>query len=183
MYFDDLGVGFSFETDARQITEEEIIAFAKVYDPQPFHIDPEAAREGHFGGLIASGFQSMALAFRLTLDANIFNEASLGSPGMDELRWRRPVRPDDTIRVRGQVTDMRLSRAKPERGMTEIAYEVLNQHDEVVMSYRAMHLLQRDPAVLAEEAADAEAERAERAAETADAAGSDATDTEEAGGV
>ncbi|MWD28085.1 acyl dehydratase [Aquicoccus sp. SCR17] len=152
MYFDDMGVGFSYETDEREITEEEIIAFAQQWDPQPFHLDPEAARETHYGGLIASGLQTLAMAFRLTLDAGIWNESSAGSPGLDELRWRRPVRPGDRLKVRGQVTDMRPSRSKPERGMTEIAYEVLNQHGEVVMSYRAMHLLMRSPEALAEEA-------------------------------
>lgn len=144
MYLDDLHEGFTFETGRRELTQEAIIAFARDNDPQSFHLDPDAPSP--FGGLIASGFQTMTTAFVLTLEANIFTEASMGSPGMDELRWLLPVRPGDALRCRGTVLSVTPSRSRADRGRTEIAYEVLNQRDEVVMTYRVTHILRRRPA-------------------------------------
>ncbi len=145
MYFDDLPVGFTFETDSRTLTEQEVVEFARAYDPQPFHIDPEAAKASIYGGIIASGFQTLIVAFDLILSANIWTDASMGSPGLDELRWKLPVRPGDTLRVRGRVTASEPSKSRADRGRTTISYEILNQNDEVVSSYSAIQLLKRQP--------------------------------------
>ena len=143
MYFDDFTPGFQFETESASLSESEIIEFAKLYDPQPFHIDPVAAAASAYGGIIASGFQTMLLAFRLTLQAGIWNEASMGSPGMREVAWTKPVRPGDRLFVRAQVTSMRASKTKPDRGMVEFAYAVINQDGDTVMRYEATHMLKR----------------------------------------
>ena len=145
MYFDELPVGFRFETDTCTLTEDEIIEFARSHDPQSFHIDPVAAKDSIYGGIIASGFQTLIVAFDLTLKTNIWTEASMGSPGIDELRWKLPVRPGDTLRVRGEVIASSPSQSRPDRGRTTFAYEILNQNDEVVSSYSAIQLLKRKP--------------------------------------
>ena len=143
MFFDDLPVGYTFETASRTLSEEEIIGFAREYDPQPFHIDPDAASQTIYGGIIASGFRTLIVAFDLILSANIWTDASMGSPGLDALRWKLPVRPGDTLRVRGRVTASEPSSSRPDRGRTTIAYDILNQHDEVVSCYTAVQLLKR----------------------------------------
>lgn len=143
MYFDDLPVGFTFETASRTLAEKEIIEFARAYDPQPFHIDREAAGASIYGGIIASGFQTLIVAFDLILSANIWTEASMGSPGIDTLRWKLPVRPGDTLRVRGKVTASEPSKSRPDRGRTTITYEIINQNNDVVSSYSAVQLLKR----------------------------------------
>ena len=145
-YFDDFKVGDKFATATKTVTEDMIVGFAKVYDPQPFHIDPAAAKHTHFGGLIASGFQTLAIGFRLIWDTGILAAASMGSPGFDELRWLRPVRPGDTLRVEMEVVESRPSQSKPDRGIMRGAYRYLNQSDEAVLTYTAMHLLRRRPA-------------------------------------
>ena len=143
MYFDELPVGYTFETESRTLGEDEIIAFAKQYDPQPFHIDKAAAQESIYGGIIASGFQTLIVAFDLILNANIWTDASMGSPGLDELRWKLPVSPGDTLRVRGRVTASEPSASRPDRGRTTIEYEIVNQKGEIVSSYSAVQLLKR----------------------------------------
>lgn len=143
MHFDDLTVGFGFETGSKTLSREEIVHFAAQWDPQPFHLDEDAARASPFGGLIASGFHTLLTAFTLTLEAEIWNEASMGSPGMEEIRWRVPVRPGDTLRVRGTVLESSPSRSRPDRGRTRIGYEVINQEGVIVMSYVCTHILRR----------------------------------------
>lgn len=143
MYFDDMPVGFAYETGSRRLTEAEIVGFARDYDPQPFHIDAEAAATSIYGGIIASGFQTLLTAFRLTLEAGIWNEASMGSPGMRDIQWLKPVRPGDTLRVRAEVIGATPSKSRPDRGRTEVLAEVLNQEGEVVMRYTATHILKR----------------------------------------
>lgn len=142
-FFDDFTVGERFATRGVSLTESMIIDFALHYDPQPFHIDVEAARQSNFGGLIASGFQTLALSFRLVLETGILRAASMGSPGCDELRWPRPVRPGDTLRVEFAITEMRPSRSKPDRGILGVAYRTLNQRAEEVLTFRSMQLLRR----------------------------------------
>ncbi len=144
-YFDDLSVGDVFESQGKTVSESEILEFALKYDPQPFHMDVEAARESIYGGLIASGFQTLALAFRMLFQEGVFTGTSLGSPGMDELRWVKPVYPGDTIRNRGEVIELKPSRSKPDRGMVRVRYTVLNQDDEPVMTLSALHILSRRP--------------------------------------
>jgi acyl dehydratase len=145
MYFDDLPVGYTFETKTRTLSEDEILAFARQWDPQYFHTDPEAAKTSPYGGLIASGFHTMLTAFNLILEANIWNEASMGSPGMENLRWIRPVRPGDTLRVEAEVTSSTPSKSRGDRGRTGFQHRVLNQNDEVVMTYNCVNILARRP--------------------------------------
>jgi acyl dehydratase len=146
VYFDDLTVGFVFETGEQTLTEDEIIAFARQYDAQPFHIDAEAAVQSIYGGIIASGFHTMMVAFNLSLGAGVWSEASMGSPGMRDVQWRHPVRPGDTLRVRAEVVTSAPSTSRPDRGRTEIRSDVLNQSGKVVMTYTATHILKRRPA-------------------------------------
>jgi acyl dehydratase len=145
LYFDDFKVGDKFSSAAKTITGDMIVEFAKVYDPQPFHLDPVAAKASIYGGLIASGFQTLALGFRLFYDTGTLSAASMGSPGLDELRWLRPVRPGDTLLVEMEVVESRPSQSKPDRGIMRATYKYLNQKGEAVLSYTAMHLLKRQP--------------------------------------
>lgn len=145
-YFDDFKVGDKFATATKTVTDDMIVGFAKLYDPQPFHLDPVAAKHSIYGGLIASGFQTLAIGFRLIWDTGILAAASMGSPGFDELRWLKPVRPGDTLHVEMEVVESRKSQSKPDRGIMRGAYRYLNQHGEAVLTYTAMHLLRRRPA-------------------------------------
>lgn len=143
MFFDDLPEGFSFETESKALPLDEILEFAERWDPQSFHIDEAAANSGPYGGIIASGFHTIVTAFVLTLDANVWREASMGSPGMDKVRWYMPVRPDDELRARCTVLESTPSRSRPDRGRTVIRTEILNQNDELVSEYTATHILRR----------------------------------------
>jgi acyl dehydratase len=123
-----------------EIDEAEVIEFARQFDPQPIHTDPEAARTGPFGGLIASGWHTVSLTMRVLVDNYLARGASLASPGVDELRWLQPVRPGDVLRVRATVVEARRSQSKPDRGLVRTKIEVLNQDERVVMSLTAMNL-------------------------------------------
>jgi acyl dehydratase len=143
-YLDDFTPGSIFETEGKTLSEAEILDFALKYDPQPIHMDIEAAKEGPFGGLIASGIQTLAIGLRLILQAQIFAPgASLGSPGIDEMRWLKPVRPGDTLRVRGEALEVTPSRSKPDRGIVKIRTAIFNQHGEEVMSMLSMQIVKR----------------------------------------
>ncbi|MDX6750018.1 MaoC family dehydratase [Geminicoccaceae bacterium 1502E] len=146
LYFEDFEAGQRFTTQGCTLSEAQILDFAWQWDPQPFHIDREAAGQGPFGGLIGSGFQTLVVAFRLFYQERIINAASMGSPGLDELRWLRPVRPGDTLRVEAEVREARPSRSREDRGTAIIAYTVLNQNGEAVMTFLATHILRRRPA-------------------------------------
>lgn len=132
------------ETEGVTLTESAIIDFAFRYDPQPFHLDVDAATRSPFGGLIASGFQTLALSFRLFRDTGTITGTSLGGRGGDGLRWWRPVRPGDTLRVRVEVRE-RLEPRRPDRGIVRLAYTTLNQHGEEVMTVTFDHLVARRP--------------------------------------
>lgn len=140
-WFGDYTAGEVFEFGHHQVTEEEIIEFAQRYDPQFFHVDPEAARNSPYGGLIGSGWMSTALAMRMMCDHFIPAESGLGSPGVDHVRWILPVRPGDTLRLRATVTEVQASRSKPDRGVVTIRQELINQDDQVVMTLegKSMH--------------------------------------------
>jgi acyl dehydratase len=140
-YFEDYVPGSVFEYGTISVTEAEIIEFARKFDPQGIHIDAEAAAAGPFGGLIASGWHTASMMMRLLVDNFISKVAALASPGVDELRWIRPVRPGDLLRIRVAVVEARPSRSKPDRGLVRTMIEVLNQKEEVVMSLNAMHLI------------------------------------------
>lgn len=116
------------------IDKEKIIEFASEFDPQPFHIDMEVAEKSEFGGLIASGWHTAAATMRLLVDHFLSESSSLGSPGIDELRWLKPVRPSETLRVRVTILDRRKSKSKPDRGFVRSKIETLNSKEETVMS-------------------------------------------------
>jgi len=144
-YFDDFEIGQRFESRGVTVTESQILDFALAYDPQPFHLDREAAARSPFGGLIASGFQTLALGFRMFYQANVINACSMGSPGMAELRWLAPVRPGDTLHTVAEVKDTRPSRSKADRGTVEMAFAVINQHGDTVMTFVTTIILARAP--------------------------------------
>lgn len=143
-YLDDLAVGQKFSTPGVTLSEAEIIDFAWRYDPQSFHLDAHAAAESPYGGLIASGFQSLAICFRLFIQSGVLAESSLGSPGIDELRWLAPVRPGDTLHSEIEVLEIRPSRSKPDRGIARLLYQASNQRQEVVLRFIVNHLLRRN---------------------------------------
>jgi acyl dehydratase len=145
-FLDDLTPGQRFTTPGLTLTEAEIIDFAWRYDPQPFHLDANAAADSPYGGLIASGFQSLALCFRLFIQSGILAESSMGSPGIDELRWLAPVRPGDTLHGEIEVLEVRPSKTKADRGIARLKYHAVNQRGEVVLSFIVNHLLKRRPA-------------------------------------
>ena len=127
------------------VTEEEILRFADEFDPQRIHTDPEGARQGPYGGLIASGWHTCGIMMRLYADHYLSKVAGLASPGIDELRWVRPVRPGDTLSLRTTVRSARVSRTKPDRGLVHTGIEVLDQHGEPVLTMTAMNILLRRP--------------------------------------
>ena len=139
-YFEDYVVGESLTYGDYLVTEAEVREFAGRYDPQPFHIDAEAAKQSIFGGLIASGWNTASISMRLMVDHFVSQRSGMGSPGIDELRWLKPVRPGDRLKVRSTVTEARRSQSKPDRGLVRVRHETLNQRDEVVMSFHGMGL-------------------------------------------
>ncbi len=145
LWFEDFRVGQTFRTRGATLSEAQILDFAWQWDPQPFHVDVRAAAEGPYGGLIASGFHTLVVAFRLVYAERIINAASLGAPGMDEIRWLAPVRPGDTIHVVGEVVAVRESRSMPDRGFVTIRYTVYNQDDRPVMRFTTPHMLRKRP--------------------------------------
>ena len=136
-YWEDFAVGDVTELDEVVVTEAEIIEFAERYDPQPFHIDPAAAKDGPFGGLIASGWHTAAVFMSIFVRGILLDSASMGSPGVDQLRWTAPVRPGDRLRGRVTVTDAQPSATNPKRGTIFTTSEVFNQDDVLVMRMQA----------------------------------------------
>ena len=145
IYFEDFEVGQVITTAGLTITESQIVDFALLYDPQPFHVDAEAAAESPFGGLIASGFQTLALTFRLLFQEGVLAKCGLGSPGMDELRWLAPLRPGDRLSAEAEVLELRASKSKPDRGTLLLGFRTLNQHGTVIMTFRTIVLVRRRP--------------------------------------
>ena len=140
-YFEDYTPGAVFMSDAIAVSEAEIVAFARQYDPQAMHTDPEAAKAGRFGGLIASGWHTAALMMRLFATNFLSPASSVASPGIDELRWLLPVRPGDVLRLRVTVIEARRSRSRPGEGIVRSLIEVLNQDGAVVMSLKPISLI------------------------------------------
>jgi acyl dehydratase len=131
---EDFKVGETWTSRKETITEDAIIAFARVNDPQPIHTDPEAAAKGRFGTVIASGWQIAALSLRLFVEAGGYGDTPMVGLGIDELRWKQVVRPGDVLQVHRTVTEVRRSRSRPDRGIVKSLVEVKNQNDEVVLS-------------------------------------------------
>ena len=136
-YFEDFFEGLTVDLGNVEFTAEGIIEFARAYDPQPMHTNPEAARESIYGGLIASGWHTAGAYMRLLVDSVIGQSESLGSPGIDSLRWLKPVRPGDTLSGRFTVLEAKVSRSRPDRGIVRSRGEMLNQDNEVVMQLEA----------------------------------------------
>lgn len=132
-YFEDFTPGRVMEANGPTVAAEDIIDFARKFDPQYFHVDPEAAKASPFGQLIASGWHTASLCMRMVCDGYLLDAASLGSPGIDELRWTRPVFAGDTLRLKMTVMEQRPSRSRPEQGSVLSRWEVLNQNGEQVM--------------------------------------------------
>ena len=145
-YFEDFQAGQSLELGSYTITREEILAFARQFDPQPFHTDEERAKDSLFGGLVASGWHTVSIFMRLLVDGLLRDAASMGSPGVDELRWLQPVRPGDTLRARFTVRETNPSARHANRGTIISLCEVFNQRDEVVMRLSGRHIMGRRPA-------------------------------------
>ena len=141
--FEDFAVGQHYDLGTLTVTADEIIEFATRYDPQPFHTDPEAARQSHFGGLIASGWHTAALFMRLYVDGLLTGSASLGSPGVEELRWLHPVRPGDTLTGVVTVLDTWVSQNNPARGTVVLRCEFVNAEEVEVMRFRARGMFAR----------------------------------------
>jgi acyl dehydratase len=145
-WFEEFNVGERFESRGVTLTESQIVDFALSYDPQHMHVDAAAAQSGPFGGLIASGFQTLALSFRLFYDLGLIARSNIVGPGMDEVRWTGPVRPGDTIRTIVEVLETRESRSRPDRGSVRLGFTVVNQRDETVLTYQAITILRKKAA-------------------------------------
>ena len=145
MYFEDFACGYSYTTEHYLVPNDEIIDFAQQWDPQPFHIDETAAEDYPYGGLIASGWHTLLISFRLMLETGKLKECSIGSPGMQELRWLLPVKPGDTLCNKARVESAKLSKSKPDRGFVTVQYEVLNQNEQMVATYLITHMLRVRP--------------------------------------
>ena len=147
IYFEDLEVDAETYFGSYDVTREEVLEFARRYDPQPFHLSDEEAAKTHFGRLAASGWHTAAMTMAVIARHVVeHKQAGLGSPGIDELRWKKPVYPGDTLHVRGRILEKTPSRSRPEMGSFRTKTNVANQDDELVMSFTSIVLIRRRPA-------------------------------------
>jgi acyl dehydratase len=144
-YWEDFPAGRTFEHGRKVLSEAEIIDFARQWDPQRFHVDPQAARQTPFGGLVASGWHTGCLMMRMMCDAYLNESSCTGSPGIDEWRFAAPVRPGDELRYRATVLEARASASKPDRGIVRWRWELLNQRGEVAVSMTGTQFFLRRP--------------------------------------
>jgi acyl dehydratase len=142
-YWEDFKVGDRAPMGERVMDKDEMIAFASAFDPQPFHVDEEAARESVFGGLIASGWHTVAVVMRMIVDSYLRDAAGLGSPGVDNVRWLKPVRPGDRIRAQREVVETRASKSRPDMGLVRSRWEAFNQDGEQVMTMEGYGMFRR----------------------------------------
>ena len=146
IYFEDLEVGAETDFGTYEVTREEVLELARKYDPQPFHLSYEEAAKTHFGRIAASGWHTAAMTMAVIARHVVAHEqAGLGSPGIDELRWKKPVYPGDTLHVRGQILEKTPSRSKPEIGSFRTQTTVSNQNGEIVMTFISIVLIRRRP--------------------------------------
>ncbi len=145
-YWEDFPVGSTRELGGMTLSQEDIVRFAAEFDPQPFHIDEDAARESKFGGIIASGWHTCSLAMRMMCDAYLLDAASLGSPGLESIRWLKPVRPGDTLRLSARVVEARPLASRPEAGLIRTHWRMFSQTDECVMEMEGYSMFGRRPA-------------------------------------
>ncbi len=144
-YFEDFEIGEVIELGSCTVSESEVLEFANKFDPQSFHVDKEAAEKSIFGGLIASGWHTCSLMMRLMVDGLLKQTASLGSPGIDEIRWLLPVRPGDELHARYKVLELIPSKSKPDRGVVSCECEMTNQNGERVVFMRSKGMFGRKP--------------------------------------
>lgn len=144
-HFEDLTTGLKFKTGTQTLDAEAIKAFARQYDPQPFHTDAAAAKSSFFGELVASGWHTMATTMRLIVDGEFKPAGGVIGGGVDEFRWPIPVRPGDTLTVVSEVVESRPSKSRPEIGMVRVRHTTLNQKGETVQTFIANHVVQRRP--------------------------------------
>ena len=140
-FFEDYIPGSTMDCGSFTLSEADIIAFASQYDPQPFHVDPVGAKDGPYGGLIASGWHTISATMRKLVEFYVSAESGLGAAGVDEIRWPRPVRPGDTLHVRATVLEARRSSSKPDRGIVRGSVEVTNQDGDVAMTLTAINFV------------------------------------------
>ena len=146
IYFEDLEVGAETDFGSYEVTRDEVLEFARKYDPQPFHLSDEEAAKTHFGRIAASGWHTAAMTMAVIARYVVGHEqAGLGSPGIDELRWKKPVYPGDTLHVRGRILEKTPSRSRPEMGSFRTQTNVTNQDDQLVMSFISIVLIRRRP--------------------------------------
>ena len=145
-YFEDFYPGQEIDLGSRSVTEEEIIAFATQFDPQPFHVDKEAAAKSIYGGVIASGWHTCSMMMRMVVDGLMVDASSMGSPGLDGIRWLLPVRAGDTLNVRYVTTEVKASASKPDRGVVWSKWVATNQRGEEVCTVAGMGMMGRRPA-------------------------------------
>ena len=145
LYFEDFYVGQMIESAPATLTEDEIIAFGKAYAPLPYHTDPEAAARTMFGGLVAAGYHTAAVTFGLFIETGTFRACGMGSPGVDKLRWLRPVRAGDTLTVVAEIVEVSPAKAEGGRDAIRIGYETRNQDGEAVMTLTSLHFVRRRP--------------------------------------
>jgi len=144
-WFDDLKLGMKFKSEAMSMSKEDIVRFAAEFDPQPFHLDEEAAKHTILGGLAASGWHTAAIAMKLALSCRPFGPHPLFGAGVDQLRWLKPVRPGDTIHLEGEVVELVPSKTKP-HGVSRVKYTLFNQHGEAVYTFNPIAIVPRRPA-------------------------------------
>lgn len=144
-YFEDFQPGQEIDLGARHVSEAEIIDFARQYDPQPFHVDPDAAAGSIYGGVIASGWHTCSMMMRMVVDGLMCSSSSMGSPGLDGVRWLRPLRAGDTIRVRYLTTAVKASNSRPDRGVVWSKWIATNQHGEDVCTIEGMGMFGKRP--------------------------------------
>jgi acyl dehydratase len=146
IFWEDFTVGERFDMGRHTFTESEIVEFARRFDPQPFHVDPQAAKDGFFGGVIASGWHTCSVAMRLMVESYLGQAASLGAPGVDQVRWPQPVRPGDTLAFSREVLAARPSATRPGVGLVKHRFEAVNQRGELALAMESWGMFGRRPA-------------------------------------
>jgi len=145
LYFEDFAVGQKFETGTRTLTEDDIVAFGRSFAPLPYHTDPVAAKDSMYAGVIAAGYHTAALTFGLFVETGVLRAGAMGSPGADKLRWLRPVRPGDTLRVVTEIIEISPADKPGGRDAIRIKYDTFNQKNETVMTLTSLHFVKRRP--------------------------------------
>ena len=145
LYFEDFTIGRKFETEQRIVSQDEIIDFGRKFAPLPYHTDPEGAKNFMFGELVAAGFHTCAISFGLFIEAGVFSSCAMGSPGFDNLRWKKPVRPGDALRVTATVTETSPARDESGRNLIKLLFETSNQDGEPVLEMHTKHFVKSRP--------------------------------------